>query len=82
MTSSKKKWVTADEFDRKFEEGEDLTEYMNFDNVQVNMPVLKRINIEIPQNILQKLDEQAKIIGVARTALIKLWLAEKLEVIH
>ncbi|MBF0253061.1 MAG: type II toxin-antitoxin system HicB family antitoxin [Candidatus Omnitrophica bacterium] len=39
----------------------------------------KRINIDFPEKMLDKIDSEAQKIGVARSALIKLWLAEKLE---
>jgi hypothetical protein len=36
-------------------------------------------NIDFPISFLKKIDKEAEQIGVARTALIKMWLAERLE---
>ena len=40
---------------------------------------IRRVNIDFPEKLLNRTDEEASRIGVARSALIKLWLAEKLE---
>jgi len=45
---------------------------------KVNKKV-QRINIDFPASFLKKIDKEAQQIGVARTALIKMWLAERLE---
>jgi len=40
---------------------------------------VQRINIDFPISFLRRIDEEARRIGVARTALIKIWMAERLE---
>lgn len=76
MKTSKKKIVKAKEFDEAFEKG-DVTEHLDLKSIKVNYPV-QRINVDIPKNILEQLDHEAARIGVTRTALIKIWIAEKL----
>jgi hypothetical protein len=77
-TSSKiSKKISAKAFDRLFEEG-DVTPYLDLTAASVHRPI-KRINLDIPVNILNQIDHEANRIGVARTALIKVWLAEKIE---
>ena len=39
----------------------------------------KRVNIDFPSQMVQSLDKEAKHIGVSRQAVIKMWLAEKLQ---
>lgn len=39
----------------------------------------KRINIDFPSWMVQSLDKEAKHLGVSRQAVIKIWLAERLE---
>jgi len=39
----------------------------------------KRVNIDFPSWMVQSLDKEAKHIGVSRQAVIKMWLAEKLQ---
>ena len=39
----------------------------------------RRINIDLPDHMLAKLDKQAALRGVTRQSLIKMWLFERLE---
>ena len=74
---SGKKKIEAQEFDEAFEKG-DVTEHLDLKSAKLRHPV-QRINIDIPQEILEKVDEEASRIGVARTSLIKLWISERLD---
>ncbi len=40
----------------------------------------KRVNLDMPQAMVVKLDTHARKRGVTRQALIKMWLADRLEV--
>ena len=75
--SKKKKKITAKEFDEKFDRGEDVMEYMDLSTIKINHPV-QRINVDIPKEMLQKVDIEAAKIGVPRTSLIKMWIAERI----
>ena len=76
MSTSKRKVLKASEFDQAFESG-DVTAHLDLKSLKTHYPV-QRINIDIPKNILEQVDHEAARIGVTRTALIKLWIAEKL----
>jgi hypothetical protein len=41
----------------------------------------KRVNIDFPTWMVESLDKEAKHIGVSRQAIIKMWLAEKLQAV-
>lgn len=71
------KKITAKEFDEKFDKGEDMGDYLNTDKATVHKEI-QRINIDFPQFLLGKIDREARRVGVARTALIKIWIAERL----
>ena len=75
--SKKKKKITAKEFDDKFDRGEDVMEYMDLSTIKINHPI-QRINVDIPKEMLQKVDIEAAKIGVPRTSLIKMWIAERI----
>jgi len=72
------KKISAKDFDRRFDSGEDMADFMDVKKAQVNRRI-QRINVDIPMPFLMKIDREAQRIGVARTALIKLWLSERLE---
>jgi len=71
---------TAEELDRRFDEGEDL-ESLGFDLSKATQTGLEiqRVNVDFPKHFLQKLDREAELRGVSRQALIKMWLYERLQ---
>lgn len=73
------KKITAEELDRKFDDGEeDILEY--FDLSKARRPGLepKRVNVDFPTWVVEGPDREAQRLGVTRQALIKLWIAERL----
>lgn len=71
--------ITAEEFDAKFDAGEDISEYLDFSRSRRINDDAKRVNVDFPQWMVRGLDAQAKKRGVTRQALIKMWLADRLE---
>lgn len=78
MKKSRNKKITSKEFDERFDRGEDMAGLLDKSKATVSKKT-QRINIDFPVYFLKKLDKEAKEIGVARTALIKMWLAQHLE---
>jgi hypothetical protein len=78
MKKSNKKFIASEEFDKKFDSGEDVTGHLDLAKAKVNRHV-RRINIDFPESFLEKIDAEAEKIGVARTALIKMWLSDHLK---
>ena len=72
-----KKKISAKEFDKIFEEG-DITPHLNLKTIKIHNPV-QRINVDFPQEMLGRVDREAARIGVPRTSLIKMWVAERLD---
>ena len=73
--------MKAKDFDKKFESGEDLTEDLDFTKSQRVDQAPKRVNIDFPVWVVEQLDKQSKRLGITRQALVKVWIAEKLELI-
>lgn len=73
------KKISAEEFDRRFDDGEDMSEYIDWSRAFRPNPVAKRVNVDMPAHMVAKLDRHAKQRGVTRQALIKMWLADRLE---
>ena len=71
--------ITSEEFDRRFDAGEDMSEFVDWSRAERPNIVARRVNVDFPAWMVSSLDKEAKRIGVTRQALIKLWLAEKLE---
>lgn len=80
MSISKRKKIRAKDFDQEFEKN-DVSEHLNLESVKVRYPV-KRLSIDFTKNMLDEVDQEAAKIGVTRTALIKIWIAERLSKLH
>jgi len=72
--------MKASEIDKIFDENqEDVLDYFDTSNIKMLNEEPKRVNIDFPSWMIQSLDKEAKHIGVSRQAVIKMWLAEKLQ---
>lgn len=68
----------ASEFDKKFDNGEDITGHLDLKNISRPNLEQKRVNVDFPVWMVEKIDKEANRIGITRQSLIKLWLADKL----
>jgi len=79
------KKITAEEFDKKFDDGEDISEYLDLSTAirLKDMKKLKietkKVNVDFPEWVVESLDKEAKKIGVTRQSIIKVWIAERLK---
>ena len=71
--------MKAAEFDKEFEEGKDITSHLDLSQARRINQELKRVNVDFPVWIVECLDKEAKRLGVSRQALLKIWIAERLE---
>ena len=72
--------MKAEEFDKRFDAGEDVTEYLDLCKIKRPDQEQRRVNVDFPVWMIQSLDKEAKRLGVPRQSLIKVWIAERLEV--
>lgn len=75
---SSRRAIPTEKFDRAFEKGEDLTPYLDLGSAKALHPT-QRVNVDVPKDLLEKVDQEAARIGVPRTSLIKIWIAERLD---
>jgi predicted transcriptional regulator YdeE len=79
------KKITAQEFDKKFDNGEDIDEYLDFSaaiklkDIKELKTQTKKVNVDFPEWVIESLDKEAKKIGVTRQSIIKVWIAERLK---
>jgi hypothetical protein len=75
--------MKASEIDKKFDDNqEDVLQYFDTSKIRMINEVPKRVNIDFPTWMVKALDKEAQHIGVSRQAIIKMWLAEKLQNIN
>ena len=67
--------ITAEEFDRRFEAGEDVSAFMDVSKAKRPGRKLQRVNVDFPEGFLAEIDREAERIGVPRQAWIKTALA-------
>ena len=68
----------AAEFDRRFDEGEDIHDIVDLSKAKIARPGRKvRITLDIPEALVRDIDDVRDRIGVDRGALIKVWLHER-----
>jgi hypothetical protein len=71
--------MKAAEFDRKFDEGEDISAWIDPKSIERPGLAPRRVNVDFPEWIIKSLDAQSRRIGVSRQSLIKLWISERLQ---
>jgi hypothetical protein len=71
--------MKAEEFDKKFDEGENVSQYLDIPRARRPVQEQKRVNVDFPLWMIQLLDKEAKRLGVPRQSIIKLWVSERLK---
>jgi len=71
--------MKAHDFDKMFDEGKDITAYLDIEKARRPDQEQRRVNVDFPEWMIHSLDREARRLGVSRQAIIKIWLAERLE---
>ena len=70
----------AEEFDKRFDSGEDITDLIDMKKARVSRPGSKvRITIDMAEELVNEIDRIKEKIGVDRGALIKVWIHERIQ---
>ena len=71
--------MKAKQLDQKFDDGEDITKYLDVSKAHRPEQEQRRVNVDFPIWMIHSLDKEAKRLGVPRQSIIKGWVAERLE---
>ena len=71
--------MKAHDFDKRFDNGEDITKYLDMSKARRPERQYKRVNVDFPLWMIQLLDKEARRLGVPRQSIIKVWVADRLE---
>jgi hypothetical protein len=74
--------MKANEFDRRFDNDEDIIEALDVSEARRPNQETKRVNVDFPVWMIASLDKEARRLGVTRQSIIKVWLADRLEEVH
>lgn len=75
----KKNTIKAEELERKFDAGEDISRYLDWENARRPGLDQRRVNVDLPVWMIGSLDREAKRVGVTRQSIVKVWLAERIK---
>jgi hypothetical protein len=70
--------MKAKAFDKKFDEGKDISKHLDMSKARRAGQEQKRVNVDFPLWMIHLLDKEAKRLGVPRQSVIKVWVAERL----
>ncbi len=71
---------TIEEFDQRFDDGEDIHELIDMSEAKVLRHGRKiRITLDVAEDLVREIDSIRDMIGVDRGALIKVWLYERVK---
>lgn len=71
--------MKAREFDRAFDSGEDVSAHVDWSRARRVNVETRRVNVDFPAWVVEALDRQARLRGILRQSLIKLWIVERLK---
>lgn len=70
---------TTDELLEAFDAGDGTEEFFDFNKPAYPNRELKRVNVDFPLWMIAGLDDEAARLGINRQAVIKTWVAERLD---
>ncbi len=71
--------MKAKELDEIFDNGGDISSYLDLSTKTRPGLKQKRVNVDFPDWIVSSLDREARKIGVTRQSIIKVWIAERIK---
>jgi hypothetical protein len=71
--------MKAQEFDEKFDKGEDVINHLDLSSAHRPNQNQRRVNVDFPSWMIESLDKEARRLGVTRQSIIKVWVAERLK---
>ena len=74
----KRKSISAEEFDRLFDEGGDISPYVDWSKARRPNLETRRVNVDLPEWMIAALDAEARQRGITRQAVIKTWIFDKI----
>ncbi len=78
--AKKKIAKSTEEFDRRFDEGEDIHDLIDMSKGRIIRHGKKvRITLDVAEELVNEIDRIRENIGVDRSALIKIWLHERVK---
>jgi CopG antitoxin of type II toxin-antitoxin system len=72
--------MKANEFDQKFDDGEDITQYLDLSQAKRSRSAQTTVKIDLPIWIVESIDREANRLGVTPQSIIQTSIAEHLAI--
>ena len=72
--------MKARDLDEAFNEGTDITSHLDLTAARRPKRDVQRVNVDFPAWMVSTLDAEAARLGITRQAVIKTWIAERIDV--
>ncbi len=76
------KQITSEEFDARFDAGEDMDEYFDYDAITVENPDPRDVLLSLPEWAIAVAEAEAKRRNVTRRAILNTWITDKADEIR
>ncbi|MDY3980883.1 MAG: CopG family transcriptional regulator [Paraeggerthella sp.] len=63
----------------RFDNGSDVNDYFDFDKASRPNRETRKVNVDMPEWMIEALDEEAGRLSVNRQAVIKFWLSDRID---
>ncbi|MGO5316116.1 CopG family transcriptional regulator [Paraeggerthella hongkongensis] len=63
----------------RFDNGNDVNDYFDFDKASRPNRETRKVNVDMPEWMIEALDEEAGRLSVNRQAVIKFWLSDRID---
>ena len=70
--------MKAKQLDKRFDEGRDITRFLDLTAARRANQKPRRVNVDFPSWMIHSLDKEADRLGVTRQSIIKVWISERL----
>jgi hypothetical protein len=71
--------MKARDLDAAFDEGSDVSGHLDLTSARRPKREIQRVNVDFPAWMVSSLDAEATRLGITRQAVIKTWIAERLD---
>jgi uncharacterized DUF497 family protein len=75
----RRRTVKARDLDEAFNEGTDITSHLDLTAARRPKRDVQRVNVDFPAWMVSTLDAEAARLGITRQAVIKTWIAERID---
>lgn len=71
--------MKAKNLDKQFDQGEDISRYLDLTRARRVNQEPRRVNVDFPSWMIHALDKEASRLGVTRQSIIKVWISDRLK---